>query len=208
MAEDKHTTEHIVIEALGGEGCAICALNRSAVEGWLDSLLREGVTNVKSRLAFREAGGLCRDHGTMLDVRGNSLGVAILMEDLLTQANPAYLSRRTVIRCAACDFLRETEARYVDALGKALVWPETRERFAASPGLCVPHMRKLFLRARRPVETWVRTTCAAHLEPIAAELAEIIRKHDYRFQGEPWGDEADAWHRAIARWSGDCVAED
>ncbi len=207
MPVDKHTTEHDVLEALGGEGCAICALNRVAVEGWIDSLLREGVTNVKSRLKFREAGGLCREHGRILEARGNPLGVAILMEDLLTQANPAHLGRRSAVRCAVCEYLRETEARYVDALAKALVWPEAREAFAASPGLCVPHMRRLISRARRPVETWVRTTCAAHLEPLAAELAEAIRKYDYRFRGEPWGEEADAWRRAVARWSGDCVAE-
>jgi hypothetical protein len=206
IQQDKFTTEHEIMDALELPGCAICTLNRRAIEGWVDSLLREGVTNINSRLRFRDAGGLCGEHSVLLDERGNPLGVAILMYDLLTEAGPAQISKRASVRCNACDFLRETEARYVDSLAGALVWPETRQRFEASEGLCVPHMRRLLRRARRPAETWVRMACATHLEPLTAELAEIIRKNDYRFRGEEWGEEADAWKRALARWSGACVA--
>lgn len=203
---DAHTLEHEILNALDGPGCAVCALNRRAVEGWVDSLLNEGVTNVASRLAFREAGGLCSDHADMLERRGHPLGVAILMEDLLTQANPARLGRRFAVRCAACGWLREAEERYVTALDKALARGEARQRFQESPGLCVPHMRRLIQRVGRGREAWIRSACAAHLAPLSAELAEIIRKHDYRHRDESWGDEADAWRRAVARWRGDCVA--
>jgi len=206
IQQDKHTTEHAILEALELPECAVCALNQRAVEGWVDSLLRDGVTNIRSRLRFREAGGLCADHSRLLDERGNPLGVAILMHDLFTEASPAQVGKRAAVRCEACNFLRETEARYVDALAGALVWPETRKAFEASRGLCVPHMRRLLRRARRPVETAVRMACAAHLEPLTAELAEIIRKNDYRFRHEEWGPEADAWKRALERWSGTCVA--
>jgi hypothetical protein len=208
IQHDKNTTEHEVLDALALPECAICALNRRCMDGWVDSLLREGVTNIGSRLRFREAGGLCGDHSRLLEERGNPLGVAILMYDLFTEASPAQIGKRAAVRCEACHFLRETEARYVDALAGALVWTESRERFAASQGLCIPHVRRLLRRARRPAETWVRMACATHLEPLTAELAEIIRKNDYRFRGEEWGPEADAWKRALARWSGSCVAEE
>jgi hypothetical protein len=36
-----------------------------------------------------------------------------------------------------------------------------------------------------------------------AELAEIIRKHDYRYRDEPWGPEKDAWSRAAAKLAGE-----
>lgn len=37
---------------------------------------------------------------------------------------------------------------------------------------------------------------------LLAQLSEIIRKHDYRFQSEPPGDEVGAASRAIAHVSG------
>jgi hypothetical protein len=38
---------------------------------------------------------------------------------------------------------------------------------------------------------------------LEAELAEYVRKHDYRFRGEPFGDERDAPARALARFVGE-----
>lgn len=206
MKEDKHATEHEVREALTRGGCAICALNRRAVEGWIQSLLREGITDVKARLRFREAGGLCGEHTRLLEDHGSPLGVSILLHDVLTQASPAASGRHAAPRCGVCAYLRETEARYVDALAAALVWPDVQASFQSSAGLCVPHIQRLIRRARRGTDHWVRMACAAHLEPLISELAEIIRKHDYRYAAEPWGEEADAWRRAAARWSGECVA--
>jgi len=34
-------------------------------------------------------------------------------------------------------------------------------------------------------------------ERLAGQLGERIRKSDYRFRDEPWGQEGDAWRRAI-----------
>jgi hypothetical protein len=204
---DKHTTEHEVREALSRPGCAICALNQRAVDGWIQSLLREGITNVPARLRFRESGGFCGEHTRMLEDYGSPLSVSILMYDVLTQASPASPGRRSAPRCGVCDHLKEAEARYIDALAGSLVWPEVQRAFESSDGLCVPHIQRLIRRARRGTEQWVRLTCAGHLEPLISELAEIIRKHDYRYAAEPWGAEADAWRRAAARWSGACVAK-
>jgi hypothetical protein len=35
-------------------------------------------------------------------------------------------------------------------------------------------------------------------ERLVGQLSESIRKSDYRFQGEAWGEESGAWLRAIA----------
>ncbi len=37
---------------------------------------------------------------------------------------------------------------------------------------------------------------------LVGQLSEFIRKNDYRFVCEPWGEESDAWLRAIAAVSG------
>lgn len=204
MPEDRHATEQIVREALVGAGCAVCRLNRAAIEGWMDSLLRDGITDVKARLRFRESGGLCAEHGRLLEERGNPLAVAILMRDLLTEVPPTRQAKP--VRCPLCAFLSETEGRYASGLARVLEHPADRERFAAGAGLCVPHVRALLHRARRGSRAALASICEAHLAPLAAELAEVIRKHDYRYTSEGWGPEADAWRRAVALWSGDCVS--
>jgi hypothetical protein len=40
------------------------------------------------------------------------------------------------------------------------------------------------------------------LEALNAELAEFIRKNDYRFRDEGFGNEGDAWKRALSKISG------
>ena len=37
------------------------------------------------------------------------------------------------------------------------------------------------------------------LEALYTELEEMIRKNDYRFSHEEWGEEKDAWLRALTR---------
>jgi hypothetical protein len=43
----------------------------------------------------------------------------------------------------------------------------------------------------------------ARLESMQAQLAEFIRKNDYRFHGESIGAERDAWQRAVRKVVGE-----
>ncbi|MGE5584814.1 MAG: DUF6062 family protein [Bacillota bacterium] len=74
---------------------------------------------------------------------------------------------------------------------------------ASSEGLCLSHLAQA-LKAARGAAAARRLLRAsmAKLEELKAQLAEIRRKHDYRFSGEPWGVEKDAWARAAGLWSG------
>ena len=111
-SQDRHATEHALLEALQEPGCAVCTLNRNALDAWMDSLLREGILDVKSRLRFRGGGGFCPGHTLLLEQRGSPLPVAILLHDLLTQASPVE-GKPIKPRCSACAFLSEAEDRYV-----------------------------------------------------------------------------------------------
>ncbi len=73
----------------------------------------------------------------------------------------------------------------------------------SSDGPCLSHLAQA-LKAARDAAGARRLLQAsiAKLEELKAQLAEIRRKHDYRFSGEPWGAEKDAWARAAALWSG------
>jgi hypothetical protein len=41
------------------------------------------------------------------------------------------------------------------------------------------------------------------LQRLLEELAEVKRKHDYRFAREPWGEERSAPTRAVAKMAGE-----
>lgn len=72
-----------------------------------------------------------------------------------------------------------------------------------SDGLCFPHLRLCLDTA--PNQFTFATLVQIHQEKISAliaELDEFIRKNDYRFQHEGFGDESDSWRRAINQMVG------
>src|SRR4029077_3438316 len=72
----------------------------------------------------------------------------------------------------------------------------------ASEGVCLRHMRAAQQQGGAGAEQVVRQTRPA-VERLLAELAEVIRKEDYRFRDEPRTDaERTATSRAIARVAG------
>jgi len=92
-------------DALALPGCPVCRLAARDAGRYLDGLLWEHVTDPGVRAKVRRAQGFCRDHARLLDRAGASLGVAILMQDLLRgvletlegvrfQAPPALSRRR------------------------------------------------------------------------------------------------------------------
>ena len=81
--------------------------------------------------------------------------------------------------------------------------PDLERALASSDGLCLTHLVQALKASRYgAAATRLLQASIAKLEELKAQLAEIRRKHDYRFSGEPWGPEKDAWARAAALWSG------
>jgi hypothetical protein len=70
-------------DALGQPGCAICRLKAQAVEQYLDGLLWESVNDPGLRANIRQARGFCHVHAWGLVRNGASVGVAIIMQDVL-----------------------------------------------------------------------------------------------------------------------------
>ena len=77
-----------------------------------------------------------------------------------------------------------------------------RDEFAAafgrSAGLCLPHFRVAFLRARDPA-AWRRVLEVerAALARLTGELQALARKYDYHNAEVEMGDESDSWRRAL-----------
>lgn len=67
----------------------------------------------------------------------------------------------------------------------------------AGSGFCLPHLRQVTARLRGEALERLLQYQQERWEELRAELAEIVRKNDYRFQGEGFGAERDAWLRAV-----------
>jgi hypothetical protein len=147
----------------------------------INSVLRRLEAGVEARPAGRWAALLER---LPLGVRG-------------TVQNALY-ALTTWKRCPACQQRDDALDLILTELFKSLAAPETAQALRSSAGLCFPHLRLALQQApdAQACETLIDVHRSA-LESMRAELAELIRKNDYRFNKEKLGKEGDAWSRAV-----------
>lgn len=207
---DRHITYHEVRDALAEPGCAICRLAVKAVSSYLSGFLWESVNDPAARAAIRDARGFCNYHTHLLTEMASSLSLAIIYEDLvavavedLAHACPGMRrGRRRASVCPACRMRDEATRRYQDALVGALPDPDWRGRLAASDGLCFGHAMQACALAQGESRAFLVELAERKLTILKAELAEVIRKNDYRFSDEPWGAESGSPRRAAAMMAG------
>jgi hypothetical protein len=128
-----------------------------------------------------------------LDARQPSAATAELVARLEPQAP-----------CPACVWAEKMEDIYVEGLLKHLLGEGgLLAAYESSDGLCLPHLRQALARVRdeRACEALVAAQRAIW-ERLVGDLSEFIRKNDHRFHDEPWGEERDAWLRAVAALAG------
>lgn len=211
-----------LLEACAEPGCPLCCVGLAHVRRYLDNTLYEGVNDPGVRAELREARGYCDTHAWMLrEGRGVVLGIAILQHDVLSQVLEAtevaqrgrnvrkraqdLLQRlRPAADCPACAYQHKMEDMAIHTFLKYLDDPDLVEALKDTSGLCLAHFsRALELvddsRQLQSLERYQRQA----LQRLREELAELIRKHDYRFRGEELGKERDSWLRAIGIVSGE-----
>jgi hypothetical protein len=105
--------------------------------------------------------------------------------------------------CLACRHQLLVEESYLGTLWRYLDDAALAAALRASPGLCLPHLRQALQAA--PDEAALRRLIEIQIECLGrlrAELRELTRKFDHRFNHETVGPEGDAWLRAINQVSG------
>jgi hypothetical protein len=102
--------------------------------------------------------------------------------------------------CPACVLRHETETNVLKIMMAALAKKDEQMQAALkkSHGICLPHVTQAMevTQDKAAIQLLVTITTAT-IGEIREELAELIRKHDYRFQHEPMGSEKESWKRAI-----------
>ena len=202
-------TYHDVSEALAEPGCVVCRLVANSVDCYLRGLLHESVNDPGMRERLRASKGFCREHSWQLQRRGDPLSISILWHDLLSpelDEDPGRRRRaggRRKPLCPACEIAVEAERRYVGILVEHLEVGALRNEYAASAGLCLPHLGLARIAAPAGARCFLATAESDKLTRLREELSEIIRKNDHRFRDEPWGSERDAWIRATRKLAGE-----
>jgi hypothetical protein len=214
-APQKHMGYFDVLEALQrAKVCALCELEARDIRRYLDNLLYENVNDVGVRGDLARSRGYCRRHAHMLLEFADGLGTAILYQDQVRLfleflkglgGLPARLRRKSLPKswnqetlCPACAIQSQSRHRYVGTLLEWLGDPDMRKAFDGSSGLCAPHLLLILGNVRDAASR--EYLIAAHVGKYsrhADELAEYIRKNDYRFRSEGFGKEGDSWKRAV-----------
>ena len=213
---------HELLEALrpldaseeGGPVCPVCVLTRRSVERQVRAFFTEFVNDPAARSRFRQSRGFCPLHTPLLSELGDALGVAILYADLADRTRERWQAAPTrrfpftqkaspptasLAPCPACTAEADAERRYTQALAAGLERDTVWSRIEASHGLCAAHTEMVLLSAKPVPAARLRELESRRLEKLQGELEEIVRKNDYRFRGEAWGAERDAWQRALQK---------
>jgi hypothetical protein len=215
---DKDALYFELLEAFHAGGCALCRLGLKASNSYLNALLYEGVVDVPIRDELRSARGPCYRHAwQMAGKRGSVLGTALIYRDVVntlakvlheeTAAPRSWRGHRRALAarlapttgCPACTMEQDAQHRAAKTLLKHLHSAEIASAYAAAGGLCLPHFQIVLAHAGEEAARVLAQWQEGALSHLRNELDELIRKHDYRFQGEKMTDEeAASWQRAVA----------
>ncbi len=210
-----------LFEAFDKPGCPVCRLTLDSVHHFLDSLIYEYVNKPATHESMRAARGFCPAHAwhVQRELNASALGVAVLYEGILRhlledmgtvspgdgrrqvgQATSALQPREP---CPACVHQATVEDHLLRNLLDHLDQAEFADGLRRSEGICLPHLRQALDIAGR-VQHKVRLLAIqqAIWGDLQRDLAEFMRKYDYRFATEGMGDEGTSPRRAIESTAG------
>jgi hypothetical protein len=202
-------------EAAAPSVCPICTLVRRSVERQMRAFFAEFVNDPAARAQFRKSRGFCIPHTPLILELGDALAISILYADLAERTHQGWRKERKWrfiaggnstggvpwSPCHACAAEREAGNRYEQALASGLEREEVWASVEAEERLCLDHVMGVLCAAKPAVARRLQELEAVRMERIQAEMEEFIRKNDYRFRGEAWGAERDAWQRALLKLS-------
>ncbi|GBC94711.1 hypothetical protein HRbin16_00495 [bacterium HR16] len=199
-----HLPEIALEEALQEGECALCWLARKQLLRRVDTLFAEHVNDPQWRQSLREGKGFCAYHADLVLSRADVLSLSIIAEDLLAHTSITAPAKRahSAWYCQLCEAQAHDVAQMAKLLAQLLREPSWRSRYELSRGLCLPHLQQVLRNASPEVQTWLTANESQRWQALRKHLQEVIRKHNYRFQHEPWGEEVGSWRRAMHKLYG------
>lgn len=203
-------------------GCAMCSLERMLEANELDIILGAAMMEPDIRIKTNQA-GFCPRHYDMMFEMKNRLGLALMLESHLDEwrekLKPGGIKglattpdkRASMIgglssTCYVC----ERAAFHFEKMNETAVilWDtekQFRDKFAEQPYICLEHYKKLveYAKKRLSKKRYAEFSAAldevvfSYYDKLREDVRWFVKKFDYRYDEEPWGDAKDAVERAI-----------
>ncbi len=207
-------------------GCPFCRLYNKLEQDELDLILGASMMEPDIRLRTNEE-GFCPTHFTMMLRRPKRLPLALLLESHLTEqrdnlgrgslfmgkSGEKAAKKFTTLRdsCYICSRIGHNFNLMVETA--ALLWENDeafREKTLAQPFFCLSHFGDFVTAAkarlpRREFADFYKTLAekqGAFMDALSADVSWFVKKFDYRYEEEPWGNAKDAPERAVAFLNG------
>ena len=174
--------------------CALCGLEKHAARRYLEGVANDGVNNIPLRQRLARKGGYCGRHYEVFVEEAHLLSSAILLEDFLERRlGNALAGRTTRITCEACEAEADMRRAVRTGLKRSRKDTKLHKALERTP-LCLTHLE--LVCAALPKEA--RERLVERHRDLRARLAEVVRKHDYRFSGSVTKEEARSVREALA----------
>lgn len=209
-------------------GCPFCRLYEKLENDELDIILGAAMMEPDIRIRTNES-GFCHHHYDMMAVRKNRLGLALMMESHLDDVRKtmddsfaakmikgvghAASHRLDILEtsCYLCSRIEDSLSKMIE--NSVYLWDtesDFRQKLTAQPWFCLPHYNRFVEQGREKLQKKrfadfyeaVSTLEKAYFDELRGDVKHFIRKFDYRFEDEPWGNAKDAIERAIRFLSG------
>ncbi len=174
------------LQDLDPVGCLLCTYEKHQARRYLLGIANDGINDPPLRIRLRSKGGFCGRHTEAFVDEARVLSSAILLEAMLGhRLERARFGKRPItVNCEAC----EVEFRTRDNIAKSI--KRSREDTALvdylfNSELCVGHLELICQQLPEPSR---HRFVDKHFQ-LMLNLAEVIRKHDYRFVSEGISEE-------------------
>ena len=208
-------------------GCPFCTLYKKLQSDNLDIILGASMMEPDIRIKTNKL-GFCGKHYGMMFEKKNRLGLALMLESHLDELRDDIGKRLISLSpvgdnarkrldslartCYVCDRIEFSLSKMLEtALYLYEKDTEFAKKFKAQPYFCLIHFNRLsaLARAKMPKKLYsdfyedLSATTFGYFDELRGDIKHFIKKFDYRYEDEPWGNSKDSVERAIRFLEGD-----
>lgn len=208
-------------------GCPFCTLYKKLQDDNIEIILGASMMEPDIRIKTNKL-GFCAEHYNMMFNRKNRLGLALMLESHLDELRgdigkkaislaPAGDNARKRLdelekSCYVCERIDFSLSKMFET--SLVLYEKDGEfvkKFRAQPYFCLKHFNRLtaLAKAKLPKKLYSSFYDDAskivfdYMDSLRGDVKHFIKKFDYRYEDEPWGNSKDSVERAIKFLGGD-----
>jgi GTPase Era involved in 16S rRNA processing len=200
-----------VAENLQTRNCPVCEYTANQLFDYFVHWQYKLSIDENARQQFADQSGFCPLHiWQLLSISspfGASLGYSHFAERLAQKLRSPQTDIRKLIPdvhdCKACEYLKETEEKYLQQLPSIISTEDGVEMYRHSQGLCLRHLAMLLNFASPEIHSLLLEHSIQRFEQDAEDMRTFALKNDALRRGLQNANERDAYRRTILRFASD-----